>query len=43
MEEIAVKMQFTSANAAKTQHYRCKQKLSELVEQDVILKSILKS
>ena len=43
MEEIAEKMQFTSANAAKTHHYRCKQKLVELVENDVILKSLLKS
>ncbi len=31
MEEIAVKMQFTNANAAKTTNYRCKQKLIELV------------
>ncbi|ABG59316.1 RNA polymerase sigma factor [Cytophaga hutchinsonii] len=31
MEEIAVKMNFTNANAAKTTNYRCKQKLIELV------------
>jgi RNA polymerase sigma factor (sigma-70 family) len=43
MEEIAVKMQFTSTNAAKTHHYRCKQRLAELVAQDDILMSILKS
>jgi RNA polymerase sigma factor (sigma-70 family) len=42
-DEIAKKMQFTSANAAKTHLYRCKQKLVELVEQDHTLKSILKS
>ena len=43
MDEIALKMQLTSANAAKTHHYRCKQKLAEMVEQDDTLKSILKS
>ncbi len=43
MEEIAVLTNLTSANAAKTQHYRCKQRLASLVEQDVTLKTILKS
>jgi RNA polymerase sigma factor (sigma-70 family) len=42
MEEIAQKMDFTSSNAAKTHHYRCKQKLAELVEKDEVLKSMLK-
>ena len=42
MEEIAVKMNISSANAAKTQHYRCKQRLIELVENDQFLKTTLK-
>lgn len=42
MEEIAEKMSFANANAAKTNHYRCKQKLAELVENDSILKSTLR-
>ena len=42
MEEIAEKMSFANANAAKTHHYRCKQKLAELVENDSILKSTLR-
>ncbi len=42
MDEIAEKMSFANANAAKTHHYRCKQKLAELVENDSILKSTLR-
>ena len=43
MEEIAVKMQFTNANAAKTTHYRCKQKLIDLVTADQELANSLRA
>jgi RNA polymerase sigma factor (sigma-70 family) len=43
MDEIAVKMNFTSANAAKTHNYRCKQKLIELVTANKELANALKS
>jgi len=42
MEEIAEKMSFANANAAKAHHYRCKQKLVELLENDSVLKSTLR-
>lgn len=42
MDEIAEKLNFVNANAAKTHHYRCKQKLVELIENDSILKSTLR-
>jgi RNA polymerase sigma factor (sigma-70 family) len=42
MDEIAEKLNFVNANAAKAHHYRCKQKLVELIENDSILKSILR-
>jgi RNA polymerase sigma factor (sigma-70 family) len=32
MRDIAEKMNFTSENAAKTAHYRCKHKLMEIIE-----------
>lgn len=34
MKEIAVKMGFAAETVAKTTHYRCKQKLIEIVEND---------
>lgn len=34
MKEIAVKMGFSGEDVAKTSHYRCKQKLIEIVEND---------
>ena len=43
MEEIAVKMQFSNANAAKTSNYRCKQKLIELVASNKDLANSLNS
>lgn len=42
MEEIARKMGLSNANAAKSQNYRCKQRLAELVEQQPALKALLK-
>ena len=42
MEEIAVKLSLANANAAKMQHYRCKQKLVEMIENDSILISTLR-
>jgi RNA polymerase sigma factor (sigma-70 family) len=41
MEEIAVKMNFTNANAAKTTNYRCKQKLIELVASNKDIANLL--
>ena len=43
MEEIAVKMQFANANAAKASNYRCKQKLIELVASDQELANALQA
>lgn len=43
MEEIAVKMNFTNANTAKTNNYRCKQKLTELVMENQELANLLQS
>lgn len=43
MEEIAVKMNLPNANAAKTQNYRCKQKLIDIVSSNKELTSLLKS
>ena len=43
MEEIALKMNFTNANAAKTTNYRCKQKLIELVASNKDLANSLQS
>lgn len=41
MEEIASKLELPNANAAKTQNYRCKQKLADLVEKHKDLKANL--
>lgn len=43
MEEIAQKLGYTSANAAKTNNYRCKEKLIQLIEKNPGLKTSLKS
>jgi RNA polymerase sigma factor (sigma-70 family) len=43
MEEIAVKLGYTSANAAKTNNYRCKEKLIQLIEKNPGLKISLKN
>lgn len=43
MEEIAQKLGFTNANAAKTNNYRCKEKLIQLLDKKPGLRSILKS
>lgn len=43
MDEIAVKMSFTNANAAKTNNYRCKQKLADLVMENQELANLLQS
>lgn len=42
MKEICQKMGFTSENSAKTQNYKCKQKLMELVKQNRYLTSELR-
>jgi RNA polymerase sigma factor (sigma-70 family) len=43
MKEIAVKMNLTNEHSAKTQNYRCKQKLMELIGGNRELKDLLKS
>jgi len=43
MKEIALKMSLSNENAAKTQNYRCKQKLMEIVSANKDLKDLLKS
>lgn len=42
MKEVADKMQLANENAAKTQHYKCKQKLVELVGENEQFKRLLK-
>jgi RNA polymerase sigma factor (sigma-70 family) len=41
MEEIAQVLELSGANAAKTQHYRCKQKLMDCMDERQDLKRIL--
>jgi RNA polymerase sigma factor (sigma-70 family) len=41
MKEIAEKMGFNSENVAKTKHYKCKQRLIELVKENTSVKDIL--
>lgn len=41
MKEIAELMNFSSEDSAKTQHYKCKQKLIDLYKNDKSLKEIL--
>ena len=43
MEEISVKMGFNNANTAKTKHYKCKQRLIQLVKENTHLKEFLYS
>jgi len=43
MKEIAVKMGFLNENVAKTQNYRCKQKLLEYISANEEIKDLLKS
>jgi RNA polymerase sigma factor (sigma-70 family) len=43
MRQIAEKMNFASENAAKTRHYKCKQKLLKIVEENPQLRESLKS
>lgn len=43
MKEIAVKLGFANENAAKTQNYRCKQKLNEMVSGNRELLDLFKS
>jgi RNA polymerase sigma factor (sigma-70 family) len=43
MKEIAIKMNFSNENAAKTQNYRCKQKLMDIVSGNKELTDLLKS
>ena len=43
MDEIAIKMGLANANAAKTQNYRCKQKLIDLVAENKELANSLNS
>lgn len=42
MKEIAIKMGFSAESVAKTTHYRCKQKLIELVENNKNLLDLFK-
>lgn len=42
MKEVCEKLGYPNENAAKTQHYKCKQKLIELVGQNVAFKQLLK-
>lgn len=41
MKELAEKMNFSSEDSAKTQHYKCKQKLIALLENNTVFKSML--
>jgi RNA polymerase sigma factor (sigma-70 family) len=43
MKEVCDKMGFPNENAAKTQHYKCKQKLIELMGQNTEFKNLLKN
>ena len=43
MEEISKKMGFNNADTAKTKHYKCKQRLIELVKENKHLKEFLYS
>lgn len=40
-EEIILKMGFASVNAVKTQKYKCKQKLAQILEEKNIYKEVL--
>lgn len=42
MKEISVKMGYSNENVAKSNHYRCKQYLSKLVQEDGELLNLLK-
>lgn len=42
MKEVADKMAFSNEDSAKTQHYKCKQKLVELVGGNMAFKNVLK-
>jgi RNA polymerase sigma factor (sigma-70 family) len=42
MKEVCEKLGYPNENAAKTQHYKCKQKLIELVGQNGAFKQLLK-
>lgn len=42
MKEVAEKMAFSNEDSAKTQHYKCKQKLVELVGGNMAFKNVLK-
>lgn len=42
MKELAEKMGFSSENVAKTKHYKCKQRLIELVKENESVRNILK-
>ncbi len=43
MEEIAKKMGLTNADAAKSQNYRCKKKMADLIEKQPMLKTLFRS
>ncbi len=43
MKEVCEKMGFPTENAAKTQHYKCKQRLIEMMGQNMEFKNLLKS
>jgi len=42
MKEVCEKLGYPNENAAKTQHYKCKQKLIELVGKNDVFKQLLK-
>jgi RNA polymerase sigma factor (sigma-70 family) len=43
MKEIAQKFGYSNDDVVKTKHYKCKQRLSEIIEGDLIFKELLKS